>query len=205
MGNFVSLLPKLLTMLRQEDIEYCTKQKAAVESITADDITSVFNRFTTLYAMYNRLYNRLPEVLIGLGQQLPAKDDDNKRSTVYVTQYLGGATILGNLSAQHLDNDIKFLTWILEYGAFHLKLKNGKHVPKRDAELARDIKSADPNTRVIAILYIAYYVRCNMLHGEKHQEENQRRLVSAATRIIGVVTNHLYDKLDAAMALAEPQ
>jgi hypothetical protein len=188
-------------MLRQEDIEYCTKQKKAVESITGDDITSVFNRFSTLYPMYNRLYDRLPEVLTALGQPLPNKNDDNTRSTTYVTQYLGGDNILANLSTQGLDDDIEFLTWILEYGAFHIKLKNGQHVPTKDAELARDIKSTDPDTKTIAILYVVYYVRCNMLHGQKHQDEHQRLLVSAVTRITQAVTDQLYNQL----AVATPQ
>jgi hypothetical protein len=100
------------------------------------------------------------------------------------------------LAAHGADDDIHTLSWILELGAFHVKLKDGQHDPARDAELKRDIKSADQNAKAEAILYVIYYVRCNMVHGEKHQDDHQRLLVTAVTRILRIVTDQLRTLLD---------
>lgn len=182
-------------MLLQQDIDYCASQRQGVASITGEDVTALFNKLTTLFAMYNRLYDRLPDALKTLGQPLPAKNDDNARATSHVEQYLGGGNILANWSAKQLDEEIAFFSFILEFGVFHLKFQDGRPVPVRDAELALQIKSPDAGTKAKAILYVIYYVRCNIVHGRKEQGEDQRVLVLAAFKLLEAVTDQLYDKL----------
>lgn len=65
-----------------------------------------------------------------------------------------------------------------------------------EREFEQDIKSADPITKAHAILYVIYYVRCNMVHGEKHQDDHQRLLVSVVTRIFRIVKDQLHALLE---------
>jgi hypothetical protein len=183
-------------MLSQETRDYCTKAEAGLATIIGEDIPSVFNRFSNLYTIYNRLYNEVPAALTSAGVVLPKKKEDNKKATEFVVQYIGATNLLSNLIAHGAEDDIETLSWILELGAFHIKLKDGLHDAARDAELKRDIKSVDPITKAHAILYVIYYVRCNMVHGEKHQDDHQRLLVSAVTRILRIVKDQLHSLLD---------
>jgi hypothetical protein len=97
--------------------------------------------------------------LTSAGVKLPKKKEDNKKATEFVVRYIGATNLLSNLIAHDAEDDIETLSWILELGAFHIKLKAGQHDAARDAEFKRDIKSADPITKAHAILYVIYYVR----------------------------------------------
>jgi len=186
-------------MLRQEDIDFCTDHRKGLNTVTEDDIASVFNRFIISYQLYHRLFDRLPDALTALSQPIPKNDDQNNtRATTYVTKYLDGAKILANLTDKKLDDDIAFLTMVLDNRAFHITFNaDGKYLEDKDKQLAQEIKSTNPEIKAKAILRIVYQIRCNMEHSRKHMEEHQRYLVSAVTRITQAVTDQLYDKLAA--------
>jgi hypothetical protein len=183
-------------MLKQEDIDYCNLQQVAVASITGDDIHSIFHRFQELFPIYNRLYNLVPAALTAIGQIPPKRQDDNARATSIVVQYLGSQQLLDSLSDHANDEDIDTFTMILDNHIFHIKLrKDGSHDVEGDNKLAAEIKSSDPMLKATAILYFIYYVRCNIFHGQKHREEDQRLLLTAATRILQTVKDQLYHQL----------
>jgi hypothetical protein len=186
-------------MLRQEDIDFCTDHRKGLNTVTEDDIASVFNRFIISFQLYHRLFDRLPDALTALGRPIPKNDDQNNtRATTYVTKYLGGANILSNLTNKKLDDDIDFLRMVLDTHAFHITFNaKNEYREDKDKQLAQEIKSANPAIKAKAILCVVYQIRCNIEHSRKHMEQDQCYLVSAVTRITQAVTDQLYDKLAA--------
>jgi hypothetical protein len=184
-------------MLATEDKDYCKLQRVAATSITGDDIHSVFQRFEVLYPLYNRLYNLVPAALTAIGKTPPSKLQDNNKATSVVVQYLGGKQILNHLAAHNNNEDVDILTDILEHRIFNIKLQvDGTPHVDGNNKLAADIKSPYADVKATAILYFLYYVRCNIFHGQKHREDDQRLLLGASTRILQTVTDQLYDRLN---------
>jgi len=184
-------------MLATEDKDFCQLQRTAIASVTNDDLHSVFQRFEIRYPLYNRLYNLVPAALRAIGKVPPARPQDNEKATGVVVQYLGGQQILDNLAAHDNAEDIDILTAILEHNMFNIRLKlDGTPHVDGNNQLEADIQSPDADTRATAILYVLYYVRCNIFHGQKHREEDQRLLLRACTRILQTVTDQLYGRLD---------
>lgn len=133
-----------------------------------------------------------------LGQPIPVKDDNNnKKATIHTVKYLGGADILANLTSKDLDTDIEYLSIALDKRAFHITFNGDDYQEHKDKQLAKDIKSTNPETKAEAILRIVYQVRCNIEHSKKHMVQDQCFLVSALTRITQAVFDQLYNKLAA--------
>jgi hypothetical protein len=166
------------------------------------DLRQSFDRFFTLYVVFNRLYAeatfrlwRKEQVQLASRNRFP----DSEAAQEYVVQYVGAAHLL-----QALNNDPNTriaLESIRAYvcdGTFSFKLNmmTGEAQPDEDRRLCQHLTSADRNKQAVAILEILYAIRCNMFHGHKGFESIQARLLNPVTIVLEELIKVVYVKLD---------
>lgn len=183
-------------MLSQKTKTFCSGWEAAIATNAGDDIPSIFNRYLNLFTIYNRLYNEATRILAESREPMPNKNKDSAKATEYVVRYIGAENLLENLATNNNTNSIETIRMILDFGIYHIKLKNSISDRASEIRWQTAIQSEDAKSKADALLQVLYNIRCNMVHGDKDQEDDQRLLLSAATDILRTVTNHLYVLLD---------
>ena len=170
---------------------------AKATGIVNDDLSSVYDRYMTLFVIFNNLYNQIPDKLISLGIAVPNKIYDNKAATNLVIQFLGANDFINELIFNNLEEDINSIIQLMEQEVFHIKLNHGQYDRNEDLKILTELKSSINIKKAIAILKVVYYVRCNIFHGSKDFQEYQRILVEPLTRILQTLNPILFNRLNA--------
>ena len=168
-----------------------------LNNIAGQTLGEVFDQYMTAFVIYNNLYNQVPSANIRLGIPVPQNLNDNKGATDYVVQFLGAANILAALSANDNNADIDAIIFLIQNEEFYINLKYGERQLNHDLLILQHLTDRSVNKQAIAILKVVYYVRCNLFHGHKDFNENQRRLVEPLVRILKTINNLLYNRLQA--------
>lgn len=167
------------------------------EGIDNANLSGVYDKYMTLFVIYNNLYNQIPDKLISLGTVVPNKIYDNKGATDFVIQFLGADDFINELNSKNLANDINSLIQLMEQETFHIKLNHGQYDRNEDLKILSELKSLNNIKKAVAILKVAYYVRCNIFHGSKDFQEYQRMLVEPLIRILETLNPFLFNRLNA--------
>lgn len=183
--------------MNQYFTDFYNNWTAKAEGINNNNLSSVYDKYITLFVIFNNLYNQIPDKLISLGVVLPDKMYDNKKATYFVIQFLGADNFINELSENNLENDINALIRLMEQEIFHIKLNHGQYDRNEDLKIISELKSSNRGKKAIAILKVAYYVRCNIFHGSKNFQEYQRMLVEPLIRILKMLNPFLFNKLNA--------
>lgn len=167
---------------------------------TPDYLASSFDRFTSLYVAFNRVYTEVGKMLVARGRVDPpsrgmyAPLPDKASATIHVVDYYGEDNlrneILQNRACQKgVDN----LVQLIQEGRFYLHedYKTGKPNLRKDKKLAQMAEKYDPK----AVLELIYQARCNLFHGAKAFEERQRVLLDNMSTILEFVTSRILGKL----------
>ena len=165
------------------------------------DLRQAFDRFFTLYVLFNRLYAEATFRLGRRGQvqlQNRHRFPDSEAAQEYVVQYLGAASLL-----RALDNDpethraLESVRGLVCNGDFSIKLNmlTGDPQPDEDRDLGRRLADPSSNTRAAAVLETLYAVRCNMFHGHKGFHPVQLDLLRPLTLVLEKIIGTLYLKL----------
>ena len=178
-------------------------------------LTHHFDRFTSLYVLYNSLYMVISELRIqnlGIPKDSENSSDNNceeqcdelqvprfndyKAATSYVVEYLKADLLIDGLFNKD-DRAQKCLSEICELlkVKFNIILKWGKAQPTKDAILLRHLNSDSNNAKAVAILSLFYYIRCNLFHGHKDFEEVQRKLLIPVNELLRKTVEITYKKL----------
>jgi hypothetical protein len=182
-------------MISQNFIHHYNNWNAKVDSITGDDLPSIYDKYMTLFVIYNNLYNQVPGALIAMGTAVPNQIYDNKKATEFVVKYLGATNILTNLQANDHDTDIQGIINLINDEVFYIKLKHGQRQRSEDLKILKNLRSTNDVNKATAILQVCYYVRCNIFHGSKDFQEYQRLLIEPLTNIMRTVIVQLYNAL----------
>lgn len=166
------------------------------ESIIQNDLSSVYDRYMTLFVIFNNLYNQIPDKLVENGVSVPNRIYDNKAATDFVIQFIGANDFLSEISNRDLNQDIDSIIQLIEQGTFHIKINHGQYDRNEDLKILTDLKSSNNSKKAIAILRVVYYVRCNIFHGSKDFQEYQRILVEPLTKILKVINPLLFSRLN---------
>jgi len=170
-----------------------------------------FDRFFTLYVVFNHLYAEATLQLSNRGQvqiQNRNRFPDAEAAQEYVVQFLGADRLL-----QQLNNDpstqaaLGSLQAQVCNGNFSLKLNmvTGEAQPDEDADLCRRLTGTNRNEQAAAILETLYAVRCNMFHGRKGFNPIQRALLDPLNVILERIIQILYVALDGGQQIVGPQ
>lgn len=173
--------------MTEETKEYIETWKIRINSIEGDKLGALFERFSALYTLHNRLYNESFRILEGLGCLKKARYADHEKASDGIIEYLSADLIIESFNKNKNIEDIEAIALLIENKIFNINLADG--VPKEDFDnqLIINLRSTDPTIQSKAALMAIYNVRSNMLHGEKHFEEHQRMLLEPLIRIIQTI------------------
>lgn len=174
--------------------EFYNNWNSKIENINDENLSGIYDKFITYFIIYNNLYNQVPEKLVKNGKNLPDRLYDNKCATDYVVDFLGASILLDELENKN-KSDINTLKNIIENEYFFIKLKNGQNQRDKDLEILKNLNSNNKRKKVIAILQIVYYVRCNIFHGHKGFKEYQRLIIDPLNKILETINPLLFSKL----------
>lgn len=161
-----------------------------------------FDRFFTLYVVFNHLYAEATFQLANRGQvqiQNRNRFPDAEAAQEYVVQFFGADRFLQQLNCDiPTQAALESLKAQIRSGNFSLKLNmvTGEAQPEEDANLCRRLIGTNRNEQAAAILEILYAVRCNMFHGRKGFNPIQRQLLDPLSVILERVIEILYVALD---------
>jgi hypothetical protein len=163
-----------------------------------------FDRFFTLFVIYNRLYAEATFELVrqpGSGVTLDPNRSfpDGRAARVYVGQYLGSANVIDVMEGDPVcANAIQSIITFLDEGRFFIKLHrvNGTRQPAEDQKLLRKLRSHSKNQRAEAVLDFVYSVRCNLFHGHKSFRSVQLEVMRPANALLVALIEMLFERLN---------
>ena len=161
-----------------------------------------FDRFFTLYVVFNHLYVEATRRLASQDHvqiQNRNRFPDAEAAQEYVVQFLGANQLLQQLSNDpRTEAALESLKTQIGSGKFSLKLNmiTGEAQPHEDADLCQRLTGTNRNKQASAVLETLYAVRCNMFHGRKGLNPIQRELLDPLNVILEKVIEILYVALD---------
>lgn len=192
-GEIIMLSPEF------EDFYRSWLQKA--EEYEETDLRQCFDKFFTLFVVYNRLYAEATFTLARKGEiNLATRYSfpDSMAAKSYVQKYLGGANLLSKLEDNEESKQaIATIRNLIEDGIFNIKLNmvTGNSQREADLELLKSLKSTNRGQRARAILDIIYSIRCNMFHGHKGFTPVQVKILRPVITVLENIIRALCDKL----------
>lgn len=178
-------------------------QKA--ERIKLDgDLSAYYEKFFTLFVVYNRLYANATFWLWQSKQAEPPKKSDQfpdtKAACVYVGQFLGEAEMMQALRGNPIiGTAINSLLDVLRRGDRHFKLKmpRAEPDPDEDKKLRVKLESDNPVEQARGLLEIIHCVRCNTFHGSKNFSYVQIEILQPIITLLEALNSLLRAKLEA--------
>ena len=171
------------------------------QRIALRDLTDYFDKFFTLFVIYNRLYAEATFYLWRQGTISPARTDsfpDSKAAKEYVATFLGEENIVTALESDSNTRDaLGRLVAILQEGHFAISLRMPDAIPERsrDRRLLDNLLSADPVLKARGVLEFIHCIRCNTFHGSKNYDRVQIEVLLPVVTILTRVNSMLYEKL----------
>ena len=169
----------------------------------SNDLIDYFDKFFTLFVVYNRIYNVVVAILNEKGELDTLKQQgkidkrkiepyDNKAATICVAHFLRG-----DLQAiiEENQNQIEEFKNIIKNQLFYIDLNHGHPQRKRDLDLLHGLESDDNLLIVESLLKILYKIRCNIFHGEKGYNNEQRLILEPANNCIQNLIDRLIIKV----------
>jgi hypothetical protein len=186
--------------LSPETATFCDNWRAKAHSYSTTDVRDAFDKFFTLYVVFNRLYAEATFRLARRGcAKLSDRFPDWKGSQAYVLQFCGATRLI---DAWDNDSDtssaLREIADRLREGRFALKLDmvTGDRRPNADLALLAALESRSRDRRAKAGLETLYAIRCNMFHGHKGFDPIQIELLRPALLLLESTINVLRHKLE---------
>jgi hypothetical protein len=194
--------------LNNEFADFCDRWLEKAKGYDDTDLGQCFDKFTSLYVVYNALY---VETAVHLhrrarregredfkleGEQFP----DLKAATDYVPNFLRAKSLVDSIENNPKTKQaVEWLKSIMEEGYFRISLDPvwGKPVTEKDDKLRQGLRSDRSDEKIRTILRIVYEVRCNLFHGRKGLEPVQKELLIPLMTILEGVIELLYRRLKA--------
>lgn len=187
-------------MISQELRGFCERWFQKARGYQGQSIQECFDRFFTLFIVYNRLCAELTLSWARTGKiQLPSRSfPDAKAATKYVHSYLGTNHVWSNLqNGDQCQQAVSTIRNLLEDQKFEIKLDRlrGEPRPEEDLKLLNNLRSDNKGRKVSALLDIIYSVRCNMFHGHKSFDSVQTEILVPVTILLHKLAVLLYERL----------
>ncbi len=188
-------------MLSPEFNEFYKSWLEKAEQYNNYDLRDYFDKFFTLYILYNRLYAEATFVLArsgGIDLSKMTSFPDSKAAKEYVLQFLGSEKLLSVLEGDpESKRAMETIGSLIEEERFHIKLDmvDGRPQKDKDLELLKSLRSRSGNKRARAVLDTIYSIRCNMFHSHKGFHQIQVEILTPVTLILRKVVELLYQEL----------
>jgi hypothetical protein len=185
-------------MLSRNLVYFYNNWTIKAQAMETDSLSNIYDKYITLFIIYNNLYNAIPTELISQGIPVPSGLNDNKSATKLVADFLTPELILSNLSRNNNDTDITALIQLINDESFYIKLYYGQRQRNEDLKILANLRSDKPSSKAIAVLQVVYYIRCNIFHGHKDFLEYQRQLIQPLINILTTLNTQLFTALNRA-------
>lgn len=176
-----------ITKMTQETRDYIDTWTNKISSYKGDDLGTLFDKYTSLYILYNRLYNESYRQMQINNQLTKQRYSDFEKATKLVIEYNEAIKINARLKNKNNLIDISAIADLLRNDVFNINLADGVSQKDHDITLLGNLENEEPAIKAQAALSTIYNVRCNMQHGEKHFEEHQRMLLNPLINILETV------------------
>lgn len=181
--------------MNEDTKEYLDSWRLRMAGIQGTDLRALFDKFSTLYTLYNRFYNDSFRVLQSQDQLAKPRYSDFEKATSLVVLFNSAEDVIGRLEANSNISDVDCIANLIENDIFHINLADGVSQKTLDIQLMENLRSENNAVRVQAILSAIYNVRNNIQHAEKHFEEPQRLLLEPLIRILQTIVILQEEKL----------
>lgn len=154
-----------------------------LEQYETQQLTYVYDKFFTLYVVYNFLYATVAK---NLAKDEAKKYKDEEAATKGIKNFLGAESL-----CEDFKGEIEKITESLKRGSFYVvdnKEENEKIIKK--LESVKDVKQ-----RSLGILEVIYKVRCNLFHGSKLFEPSQKEILIPLNLLLKGIIEKIYEKL----------
>lgn len=164
-------------------------------------LRNCFDKFFTLFVIYNRLYAESTFLLARQGALDLSKWNhfrDAEAAQDYVLQYVCCSKIIEALENDPDTNSgLEEIIRLIEIKAVYVKLDmiTGDIQEPEDEKLLERLRSKNKHCRAKAVLEVIYSTRCNMFHGHKGFDKVQIKLLKPIIIILKRIICILYDKL----------
>lgn len=183
-------------MMTQETRDYIETWTNKISSYKGDDLGTLFDKYTALFTLYNRLYNESFRQMKANNQLTKQRYSDFEKATKLVVEFNSAEEIINRLKRKNNFVDIENIADLIRNDIFHINLADGVSQKDIDLELMKNLENNQPTIKAQAAVSTIYNVRCNMQHGEKHFEEHQRMLLEPLIRILDMIVELQIGKLN---------
>tara|TARA_R100001594_G_scaffold109476_1_gene144209 strand:- start:43 stop:618 length:576 start_codon:yes stop_codon:yes gene_type:complete len=188
-------------MINQEIKNFCENWIEKTKAYSNDNLQDVFDKFFTLFVVYNRLYVEDTFRMSNKGQiniQNRNSFPDPQAAKNYVIQYLNSNAINDTFNAdENCLHAIERLKDIIRNHEFNIKLNMVTGNPERDKdlELLSKMEANHTDRKIKAIADFIYSIRCNVFHAQKGYVQNQINVLNPVNTILIKLIELLFDKL----------
>ncbi|MBA4311748.1 MAG: hypothetical protein C0417_03865 [Chlorobiaceae bacterium] len=171
------------------------------DSYHTDDLSDIYDRFFTLYVLYNRIYAEVTFTLVRAGEINLAnrkRFPDLNAATTYIVKYIGADKLVTEIERDDTTKEaLTKVCTLVEDGVFHFILDMVTLEPRRedDLNLMRSLKSPDVGKKAMAIVEMIYAIRCNTFHGNKQFTTVQQKILIPVSTILRKLIQLAYSKL----------
>lgn len=151
--------------------------------IDTETLDGLYNKFTTLFTIYNRLYNESFTILKTENRLHKNRYSDFEKATILVVEFLTDKSI-ANKFIENNKADLDGVNNLLANKVFNINLEDGNPRPDMDNQLMINLKSDDISVKSQAALSLVYNVRNNLIHGYKDFQEYQRLIVEPTINLL---------------------
>jgi hypothetical protein len=186
--------------------QFCIRWQTKVDTYGDSNLEDIFDKFTSLYIVFNKLYRTLETLLLeknelasiqGLKFRSRKKNElsDNNAATVFVANYLkdNAENIISELT-----NEIKIYIDIIENNRFHFDIKSELTIEnknKNDIMVLNDLRQNNPIIKFTGLLTILYRIRCNLFHGTKGFFNEQQKVLNPAINSLTIINSFLLNAI----------
>jgi hypothetical protein len=188
-------------MINQEIKNFCYNWLEKAKVYDDEFLQDVFDKFFTLYVVYNRLYVETTFRMSNRGDVSFINRNsfpDPQAAKIYVVQYLTSRAI-----KEAFDDDKSCFEAIIRFKEiirnheFNIKLNMVTGAPERlkDLDLLANLDSANTDKSIRAITDFIYSIRCNIFHAQKGYEHAQIQVLKPVNTILYKIIILLLEKL----------
>lgn len=184
--------------------EFYQRWNTKSESYDSEELSTVFDKFFTLFVIFNRMYNVVLAILCDEAELETLRANgkiDKRRKVPYENQVaiFCVAHYLREISDEvvaELNDEINSFKSIIEEKRFNIDLYYGNPQPKKDKKILEDLRSDNSIQILEGVLKILYNVRCNIFHAEKGYNPDQRIILNPCNDSLDFMNRKLIELIN---------
>jgi hypothetical protein len=181
--------------MTEETKEFIENWESKILNHDTTELSGLFDKFTDLFTIYNRLYNESFAILKQNNSIPNSRNGDFQKATVFIVQFLSAKSIIDKLTANGNQKDIDEVRRLISNDVFNINLEDGNPRKDFDLELLANLQSNSVDIKAQAVLSFVYNIRNNKIHGHKDYVEYQRLIVEPAINILESIIELFKQKL----------